>query len=76
MMILFKQTTNGHKIMKTKTQAYREPKALVEARNVVRSLEFGTDEWEAAMQIVRDLVQAETDADQALLNHRCVFDRD
>jgi len=76
MMILLKQTINGYKTMKTKTQAYKEPKALIEARNVVRSLEFGTDQWEAAMQIVRDLVQAETDADQALLNHRCVFDRD
>ena len=62
--------------MKTKTKAYQEPKALAEARIVVKLLQFGTDEWEAAMQIVRDLVQAETDADQALLNHRCVFDRD
>lgn len=76
MITLLKQTTDRQKIMKTKTQAYKEPTVLVEARNVVRSLEFGTDEWEAAMQIVRDLVQAETDADQALLNHRCVFDRD
>lgn len=59
-----------------KTEAYKEPKRLVEARNVVRSFGFGTDEWEAAMQIVRDLVQVETDADQALINHRCVFDRD
>lgn len=73
---LLNQTTNGQKIMKTKTQAYKEPKTLVEARNVVRSLKFGTNEWEAAMQIVRGLVQVETDADQALLNHRCVFDRD
>lgn len=59
-----------------KTKAYKEPKALIEARNVVRSLEFGTEAWEEAMANVRKLVQAETDADQALLNHRCVFDRD
>lgn len=59
-----------------KTKAYKEPKELADARDVVRSLTFGTDEWEEAMANVRKLVQAETDADQALLNHRCVFDRD
>lgn len=57
-------------------QKYQEPKALADARDVVRSLTFGTDEWEAAMEIVRNLVQIETDCDQALLNYRCVFDRD
>lgn len=67
-----KQRTD--KIMKTK--AYKEPKELADARAAVRSLTFGTDEWESAMEIVRKLVQAETDADQALLNHRCVYDRD
>ena len=59
-----------------KTKAYKEPKELADARAAVRSLTFGTDEWESAMEIVRKLVQAETDADQALLNHRCVYDRD
>ncbi len=59
-----------------KAKAYKEPKALTEARIVVKRLEFGTDEWESAMEVVRNLVQAETDADQALINHRCVFDRD
>ncbi len=59
-----------------KTKAYKEPKELADARDVVRSLTFGTDEWEAAMEIVRNLVQIETASDQALINHRCVFDRD
>jgi lipopolysaccharide biosynthesis regulator YciM len=59
-----------------KTKAYKEPKELSDARDVVRSLTFGTDEWEAAMEIVRNLVQIETDSNQALINHRCVFDRD
>lgn len=59
-----------------KTKAYKEPKTLIEARKLVNSLTFGTDEWEEAMVNVRKLVQAETDADQALINHRCVFDRD
>lgn len=59
-----------------KTKAYKEPKELADARDVVRSLTFGTDEWEAAMEIVRNLVQIETDSNQALINHRCVFDRD
>lgn len=62
--------------MAKKTPKYQEPKALANARDVVRSLTFGTDEWEAAMQVVRDLCQKENDNDQAILNHRCVFDRD
>lgn len=59
-----------------KAKAYKEPKALTEARKLVNSLTFGTEAWEEAMSNVRKLVQAETDADQALINHRCVFDRD
>lgn len=59
-----------------KTKSYKEPKSLLEARKLVNSLQFGTDAWEEAMANVRKLVQAETDADQALINHRCVFDRD
>jgi hypothetical protein len=59
-----------------KTKSYKEPKALIEARALVNTLPFGTEAWEAAMANVRNLVQAETDADQALLNHRCKFDRD
>lgn len=62
--------------MAKKTQKYQEPKALADARDVVRSLTFGTHEWEAAMEVVRKLVQIETDCDQALINHRCIFDRD
>lgn len=59
-----------------KTKSYKEPKALIVARALVNTLNFGTEAWEAAMANVRKLVQAETDADQAILNHRCVFDRD
>lgn len=59
-----------------KASKHSEPKALVEARKLVNSLEFGTEAWEEAMQTVSMLVQAETDADQALINHRCVFNRD
>lgn len=62
--------------MAEKIQKYQEPKELADARDVVRSLTFGTDEWEAAMEIVRKLVQIEIECDQALINHRCVFDRD
>jgi len=59
-----------------KAKAYKEHKALSEARELVNTLKFGTEAWEAAMSKVRNLVQAETDADQAILNHRCKFDRD
>jgi hypothetical protein len=31
-------------------------KKLAKAREVVRDLEFGTDAWESAMEVVRDLV--------------------
>lgn len=62
--------------MKTKAKAYKEPKSLIKARKLVNTLQFGTEAWEAAMVNVRRLLQAETDADQALINHRCVFDRD
>jgi hypothetical protein len=70
-----KQTTKGLEIMK-KPAKYKEPKALIEARKLVNSLNFGTDAWETAMQEVRRLAQIETDSDQALVNHKCVFDRD
>lgn len=59
-----------------KFKSYKEPKALIEARKLANSLTFGTDAWEEAMNNVRKLVQAETDADQALINYRCAFDRD
>lgn len=55
---------------------YKEPNALIEARKLVNSLIFGTDAWENAMQEVRRLAQIETDADQAIVNHKCTFDRD
>ncbi len=35
---------------------------LAAARKTVNSLTFGTPEWEAAMQIVRNLVAAEMEA--------------
>lgn len=38
--------------MKTKTQLEKEIK---KARKVVNSLEFSTQEWESAMEVVRDL---------------------
>lgn len=38
-------------------------KQINAARKVVNGLEFGTQEWEAAMQVVRDLV-AKHDAQQ------------
>lgn len=50
-------------------------KALKEARAAVNALTFGTAEWEAAMQAVRELVAANTAADNAILNHRCDFSR-
>lgn len=50
-------------------------KALKEARMAVNALTFGTDEWEAAMQIVRDLVGQQNAADNSILNHRCDFSR-
>ena len=37
-------------------------KQLAVARKTVNSLTFGTPEWEAAMQIVRNLVAAEMEA--------------
>ena len=50
-------------------------KALKEARAVVNALTFGTPEWEAAMQVVRNLVEQQNAADNAILNHRCDFSR-
>lgn len=50
-------------------------KALKEARAEVNALTFGTAEWEAAMQIVRNLVEKANSADNAILNHRCDFAR-
>jgi len=50
-------------------------KALKEARAAVNALNFGTPEWEAAMQVVRDLVEKDNAADNAILNHRCDFSR-
>tara|TARA_R110000772_G_C13068436_1_gene416097 strand:+ start:76 stop:258 length:183 start_codon:yes stop_codon:yes gene_type:complete len=35
---------------------------LIEARKKVNAETFGTDEWESAMQIVRDLCQKINDA--------------
>jgi hypothetical protein len=48
-------------------------KALKAARAAVNALTFGTAEWEAAMQVVRNLVETANAADNALLNHRCDF---
>jgi len=48
--------------------------ALEKARTVVKTLKFGTDEWEAAMSVVRELVEKVNGEDQALLNHRCNFE--
>lgn len=50
-------------------------KALKAARAAVNALTFGTAEWEAAMQVVRDLVESDSAADNAILNHRCDFSR-
>lgn len=36
--------------------------ALQQARDKVNSLQFGSDEWESAMEEVRSLVYAENDA--------------
>lgn len=52
-----------------------QDKALKAARAAVNALTFGTSEWEDAMQIVRDLVDAHNAADNAILNHRCDFSR-
>lgn len=48
---------------------------MKEARAVVNALPFGTKEWEAAMQIVRNLAEQANAADNAILNHRCDFSR-
>lgn len=48
---------------------------MKEARAIVNALPFGTKEWEAAMQIVRELVEKANAADNAILNHRCDFSR-
>lgn len=48
---------------------------MKEARAIVNALPFGTEEWEAAMQIVRDLVEKANAADNAILNHRCDLSR-
>lgn len=50
-------------------------KTLKEARIVVNALTFGTAEWEAAMQMVRDLVEQANAADNAIVNHHCDFSR-
>lgn len=50
-------------------------KALKAARAAVNALTFGTAEWDAATQIVRDLVEKANSADNAILNHRCDFSR-
>lgn len=39
---------------------------IQQARAAVNALEFGTVAWEAAMQVVRDLVAAEQDASPKL----------
>ena len=49
-------------------------KALESARKVANSFKFGTQEWEAAMITVRELVERVNGEDQALLNHRHNFD--
>lgn len=49
--------------------------ALKAARAAVNALTFGTPEWEAAMQVVRNLVERANAADNAILNHRCDFSR-
>jgi len=50
-------------------------KALKAARAAVNALAFGTSEWEAAMQVVRELCEKANAADNAILNHRCDFSR-
>ena len=52
-----------------------QDESLKEARAIVNALPFGTSEWEAAMQIVRDLCEKANAADNAILNHRCDFSR-
>lgn len=52
-----------------------QDKALKAARAAVNGLAFGTNEWEAAMQAVRNLVDQQNAADNAILNHRCDFSR-
>lgn len=49
--------------------------SLKEARAIVNALPFGTAEWEAAMQVVRELCEKDSAADNAILNHRCDFSR-
>jgi hypothetical protein len=50
-------------------------KALKAARAAVNGLAFGTAEWEEAMQVVRNLIEQQNAADNAILNHRCDFSR-
>lgn len=50
-------------------------KALEAARKAANSFKFGTQEWEAAMTKVRELVEMANSEDQAILNHRCDFSR-
>jgi hypothetical protein len=52
-----------------------QDKALKAARSAVNALTFGTSEWEAAMQVVRDLCEKANAADNTILNHRCDFSR-
>lgn len=52
-----------------------QDKALKQARAVVNTLKFGTQEWEEAMQVVRNLVEKQNAADQAIINHKCDFSR-
>lgn len=50
-------------------------KALKAARATVNALTFGTAEWEAAMEVVRSLVEQANANDNAILNYRCDFSR-
>lgn len=52
-----------------------QDKALKTARAAVNVLTFGTSEWEAAMQVVRELCEKANAADNAIINHRCDFSR-
>lgn len=52
-----------------------QDKALKAARAAVNALTFGTNEWETAMQVVRDLCEKANAADNAIINHRCDFSR-
>ncbi len=60
----------------TKTASFKaQDKALAAARKAVNACQFGTAEWESAMSVVRELVDAANAADNAIINHRCDFSR-